>query len=1426
MAVGLSAEDARKYLESIPSESVVVACVNSPTSVTLSGDADVIDQLEKQLKGDGLFARKLQVQTAYHSPHMREMADAYAKSIESIHPISDGKSTVAMFSSVTKDQLSAEDITPEYWVRNMVCPVEFSAAVSKLAGMTEAGKIRRRAVTVKWGAFLEIGPHEALKGPFHQTLQSLDTGGSLTTLPYQSLVKRRTDSLRTSLEVAGILWSLGATIDMEAVNTSLNHTTPHLERNLPSYPWNHQSTFWHEPLASARLRQRKEPRHDLLGVPFDYQNDIEPRWRNFLRVSEIPWLSDHVVAGSIVFPAAGMITMVAEAARQLSDPKKLIQGIELNDVSFMQGVIIPDDERGLETVLHVSPHRGVTGWYEFSIFSLPEGAAWIQHATGSFVLHYDDLGVPVDEVGWQRVVTRVRNTETLALSTEIEDVYNWLSQTGGVTLGPTFRSIADASFCEDTRLLIKGIVQDTRSVMPYEQESPCFMHPTSLDALFQAAVLSCSEALGNENANIPIGVARLYLSTQWDLKHGDTFSIHTETHSQDGVTRSDSIASEPSWSQPHVMLQGIQLGRVPMSKSSTNQTGQASSVSRFSSVSWIDHLEYPIGQALAAEAHYNAIDKWVDRFCHNYGDGRALFILASKPEGRLLSSLQYFGSHVQHRPRLQALTVVYVSPDEIVEGGFMGIEDLLPGSTLHQINSIGDLNSAILGENLFDAVLVDQASLMAVQDTGALLTSLSVVTEPDAWLAMHAHAGETETISCIQHSEQWDARGITQDGNYALARRAIAATPLDSTVYIITESSDSASQYFQVILEQTFSQLGVKVCPVGLEDMSKLPGQTVISLLEYKSAWVSDWSAEGMSQFRALLKAKCVLWVSSISSQETDAFSAGASGATTGILRTLRNEQPGIKLPQLQFDLLDPSSEHGLAQAILQVLHLTLSPVSRRNVDLEYRLMNGHLLVPRVMAAEPVDEGMHTLIQGPRPVSSSLRDDPRALYFHKDPRDSRRGHWVEYHDFGVPLLENQIEVQLQLQTIVAPGNSASAMPETQISAAEAVGIIRELGKAVDTHLAVGDTVMLLMPSTGKIAGMSNRVRVPSTAIARLPAKLSPTQAVAMPIAYTLAYASLLDSARLGADASVLIIGPASQTLWALLNCALDIPGIRLYVAVEDTTTAEELASQYPISPGSIFTINGGLDSSVLSMTGGKGVAAVVSCFAGSIGRVAARCLGLGGHYVDLSSKMGLATLPVSFLSRSCTFVSLNLTGMLQSEPEKAYIYFRRAVAKLGPHHLAHPVSVFPAARWVDAEDHAQQKGTRSVIDLTDSSPALIVPPSPESAVLSAEHTFVLAGGLGTLGLALARTLVDVGARHIVMLSRSGTVRDVHQSLINDLTRDGCLFDVVVCDISREADVQRFVSRAESERWQIKGVLQCATALKVRSFSLPLYTYSV
>lgn len=64
LAAGISAADAQGYLQTLPPESVVVACVNSPSSVTLSGNIDEINLLEGRLQADGRFARKLRVDTA------------------------------------------------------------------------------------------------------------------------------------------------------------------------------------------------------------------------------------------------------------------------------------------------------------------------------------------------------------------------------------------------------------------------------------------------------------------------------------------------------------------------------------------------------------------------------------------------------------------------------------------------------------------------------------------------------------------------------------------------------------------------------------------------------------------------------------------------------------------------------------------------------------------------------------------------------------------------------------------------------------------------------------------------------------------------------------------------------------------------------------------------------------------------------------------------------------------------------------------------------------------------------------------------------------------------------------------------------------------------------------------------------------------
>lgn len=64
-AVGLGRDEVTSYME----EGAVLACENSPSSVTISGDRDVIGRITKRIKEDSpdVLCRALKIKTAYHS---------------------------------------------------------------------------------------------------------------------------------------------------------------------------------------------------------------------------------------------------------------------------------------------------------------------------------------------------------------------------------------------------------------------------------------------------------------------------------------------------------------------------------------------------------------------------------------------------------------------------------------------------------------------------------------------------------------------------------------------------------------------------------------------------------------------------------------------------------------------------------------------------------------------------------------------------------------------------------------------------------------------------------------------------------------------------------------------------------------------------------------------------------------------------------------------------------------------------------------------------------------------------------------------------------------------------------------------------------------------------------------------------------------
>lgn len=228
MAVGLSETEANSYIGQHASGMVVVACINSPTNVTLAGDISSLRQLETILHSRGIFNQRLRVDVAYHSNHMEAMATGYQKAISHIVPSETIQSRI-MFSAVTGTQIHASDLGPMYWVKNLTSQVKFSDAVANLmASFPTRDKI-----------FVEIGPHQTMQAPLKQIFAGCSA--SRQKPEYVSVLNRGKDSAVTTYAAAGQLCVLGVPVNITKVNETEHR--PRLIVDLPPYSWHHEEGY-------------------------------------------------------------------------------------------------------------------------------------------------------------------------------------------------------------------------------------------------------------------------------------------------------------------------------------------------------------------------------------------------------------------------------------------------------------------------------------------------------------------------------------------------------------------------------------------------------------------------------------------------------------------------------------------------------------------------------------------------------------------------------------------------------------------------------------------------------------------------------------------------------------------------------------------------------------------------------------------------------------------------------------------------------------------------------------------------------------------------------------------------------------------------------------------------------------------------------
>jgi myxalamid-type polyketide synthase MxaC len=123
------------------------------------------------------------------------------------------------------------------------------------------------------------------------------------------------------------------------------------------------------------------------------------------------------------------------------------------------------------------------------------------------------------------------------------------------------------------------------------------------------------------------------------------------------------------------------------------------------------------------------------------------------------------------------------------------------------------------------------------------------------------------------------------------------------------------------------------------------------------------------------------------------------------------------------------------------------------------------------------------------------------------------------------------------------------------------------------------------------------------------------------------------------------------------------------------------------------------------------------------------------------------------------------------------------------------------------EDQVAYRGAdRYVARLQRLSPA-----APQAFAFKADATYLITGGLGALGLQVARWMVDRGARSLVLSGRTGT-EGAAKPALDQLRAVGARVIVARADVARREDVQRLLSEIGASHPPLRGIVHAAGVL--------------
>ncbi|WP_444843239.1 SDR family NAD(P)-dependent oxidoreductase [Amycolatopsis kentuckyensis] len=420
--------------EEVRDDSVDIAAVNGPNAVVISGAADAVAAVAAKFER----TKQLNVSHAFHSRLMEPMLEefrAIAAELTYAPPRIPVVSTVAEGADLT---------SPEYWVQQVREGVRFADAVTRAA----AEGVNR---------FLELGPDTTLAA---MTAACFDERPEVVA----SLLHKENDEAVAALTGIAQLHVSGVDVDWTAVY----EPTGARPVAVPTYPFQRQR-FWLESTTGSVSQED----HPLLGSALELAGADGLLFSGRLSVGTHPWLADHVVGGSILFPGTGFVEMAIRAGDEAGCPR-------LDELTLEYPLVVP--ERTGVRVQFALDAPGADGTRAFGVHSRPEGAsgAWTRHATGK-------LAKAGPKVGFDLTAWPPAGAEQV----DLEGTYEELAA-DGLAYGPAFRGLV-AAWKRDGEAFAE--IRLPASVSDVDRYG---VHPAVLDAALHT--IGVSGAAGSEPA--------------------------------------------------------------------------------------------------------------------------------------------------------------------------------------------------------------------------------------------------------------------------------------------------------------------------------------------------------------------------------------------------------------------------------------------------------------------------------------------------------------------------------------------------------------------------------------------------------------------------------------------------------------------------------------------------------------------------------------------------------------------------------------------------------------------------------------------------------------------------------------------------------------------------------------------------------------